>query len=73
MTDGWRERLIAERDELSIKVNGLAAFLSKGAPGASDAHRFLLRQQRNAMLDYHDALCDRIALCEREDAAPKTE
>ncbi len=59
--EDWQERVIEEHNALSEKILTLGSFLSKGAPGVSDEGRALLRRQRNAMLDYHDALTDRIA------------
>jgi hypothetical protein len=62
--EDWQRRVIEERAELSERITKFAAFLSKGAPGAPDWTRRLLRLQRNAMLEYSDALNDRIALFE---------
>lgn len=58
--EDWQQRVIDERRELGDKITKLASFLSRGAPEASNEERALLRQQRNAMLDYADALDERI-------------
>lgn len=58
--EDWQQRVIDERKEISERLTKLAAFLSRGAPGASEKGRDLLRRQRNAMLDYGDVLDERI-------------
>lgn len=68
--EDWQNRVAEERKELGERIMKIVAFLSKGAPGASDEDRSLLRRQHSAMLDYADSLDKRILrFVEMPDAA----
>lgn len=60
MVAAFHQQVIDEAAGLSEKIVKLASFLAKGAPHASDLQRGMLRRQRNAMLEYHDILVERI-------------
>ena len=59
----YQERVVAESDELRERLTKLVAFISVG--GAFDKldaeDQSLLRQQRDIMGEYLNALCERIA------------
>lgn len=60
----WQDRVIAERTELSVKLTALAVFISRRDPhfeALADEDKALLRDQRNALLEYIEILDARIA------------
>lgn len=65
MTDGWLDRLRAERDEVNERLFKLEGFLYSdefvGLPGPD---RFLLTIQADVMHVYEEILCARIRRAE---------
>lgn len=65
MTDGWLDRLKAERDEVNERLFKLEGFLYSdefvGLPGPD---RFLLTIQADIMHAYEEILCERIRRAE---------
>ena len=57
----WKERVQAEYNELSERLEKLRAVLNKPRPDAISQTQFLLMQdQEEAMTDYAVALCRRL-------------
>ena len=62
MSEGFKERVITERDELAERLAKLVAFLNGDASQALDEHEISrLRSQRYYMSGYHNVLDERIA------------
>jgi len=60
----WKQRLVEEHQQLYERLTKLSAFIS-GNPtfsALSADHKEILRRQRDAMLDYEDALSERLLL-----------
>ena len=59
----WQLRILEERDELEVKLRNLNQFL-RGCEETTDTvsyeEKYRLEAQKDAMTDYHRALCNRI-------------
>lgn len=65
MTDGWLDRLKAERDEVNERLCKLEGFLySDETVALSGADMFLLTIQADIMHAYEEILCERIRRAE---------
>jgi hypothetical protein len=66
--EAYQERVIAERKELGAKTTALSAFISHQPTfhTLEPEERFLMRRQRNVMLEYCDILDERIARFPKE-------
>lgn len=65
MTDGWLDRLKAERDEVNERLCKLEGFLySPEYRGLPSPDRFLLTIQADIMHAYEEILCERIRRAE---------
>lgn len=65
MTDGWLDRLKAERDEVNERLFKLEGFLySDETAGLSGPDMFLLTIQADIMHTYEEILCERIRRAE---------
>lgn len=59
----WLSRVLAERDELLVKINKLSSFISSNEEIAADELSFsLLKEQLIAMQTYESILTKRINL-----------
>lgn len=62
MTEPWQERVLDEREELSVKVDRLMAFMQSDAIKSIPREDALLRMEQSyAMRKYLDILNQRIA------------
>lgn len=58
---GWQKRMIAEREELALKILKLTAFMcGPEFMKLLETERTLMRAQHQHMVDYHATLVERI-------------
>ena len=63
----YQQRVVAEADDLGLKISKLATFIDERSKSYQDIPEFdkeLLKLQRYLMNKYHDVLRDRIELFE---------
>ena len=66
----YQERVVKERNQLELKLNGLCAFLhTETFSSLEEEDKRLLENQRCAMADYLQALEQRIARFPKEEAS----
>lgn len=59
--ESYQERVVAERAELSQKLERLRKFLSSGGRAAEEAEQLRLNRQADVMTEYLGILDERIA------------
>lgn len=57
----WQTRVLDEYNELRARIDKLTGFLENGAPGTNEEEITRLQMQRVAMIDYSNALIERIS------------